>query len=253
MYYLYREEIFMSKTNEDYFDESHPYPGKCYKDPFWVCEHEPITLQEYADRRCISYETVRRQVKKYRADLIPHIRKVGKTQYLDDQAVEFLEEHRRPQAQPEDSQIVRNQIQKLSDTVKQNASNMDIAQRLSQEIGSLQNDNSHLKVKIDQLKQDLQEQECLYKESSEQYRELLEQYNELKTELAVSHKEYENLEETMRHLKTELRMVKQELSTSKNFQKVLNSQVHYYQDIIAGRDPSDPFKDLDFDTDLDED
>ena len=43
------------------------------------------------------------------------------------------------------------------------------------------------------MKQDLQEQECLYKESSEQYRELLEQYNELKTELAVSHKEYENL------------------------------------------------------------
>ena len=89
----------MSKTNEDYFydnliydsfDESHPYPGKCYKDPFWVCEYEPITLQEYADRRCISYETVRRQVKKYRADLIPHIRKVGKTQYLDNNALDYL-------------------------------------------------------------------------------------------------------------------------------------------------------------------
>ena len=52
------------------------------------------TIREYAEARGVSCEIVRRQVAKYRSELREHISKKGRTQFLDDYAVEFLDEHR---------------------------------------------------------------------------------------------------------------------------------------------------------------
>ena len=51
-------------------------------------------IREYAEAHNVSYEAVRRQVVKYQRELRGHVLKEGRTQYLDDFAVRFLDEHR---------------------------------------------------------------------------------------------------------------------------------------------------------------
>ena len=53
-----------------------------------------ISLREYAAKKSISYEAVRQQVSRYRTELGDHIIKNGRQQYLDDEAVAFLDERR---------------------------------------------------------------------------------------------------------------------------------------------------------------
>lgn len=67
----------------------------------WTCENEiGTTIPQYANSQGITYEAARRQVVKYLDnELQGHIRVRNKTKYLDDFAIEFLNEHRRPQAQ----------------------------------------------------------------------------------------------------------------------------------------------------------
>ena len=53
-----------------------------------------ITLKEYAERSHVSYEAVRKQVTRYKLELDGHISKVKRTQYLDEEAVKFLDSKR---------------------------------------------------------------------------------------------------------------------------------------------------------------
>ena len=53
-----------------------------------------ITINDYAKQHGISYQAVSQQVARYKAELEGHITKQGKTRYLDDHAVEFLNERR---------------------------------------------------------------------------------------------------------------------------------------------------------------
>ena len=53
-----------------------------------------ITIKDYAKNNGITYEAVRKQVNRYKSDLEGHISKVGRTQYLDDEAVVFLDSKR---------------------------------------------------------------------------------------------------------------------------------------------------------------
>lgn len=52
------------------------------------------SMREYAEKCGVSYEAVRKQVNRYSAELGEHIYKVGRTQFLDDEAVAFLDAHR---------------------------------------------------------------------------------------------------------------------------------------------------------------
>lgn len=54
------------------------------------------TIKEYARSRGISHEAVRRQLVRYAEELEGHITKQGRSKYLDDKAVEFLDQHRLP-------------------------------------------------------------------------------------------------------------------------------------------------------------
>ena len=85
-----------------------------------------ITLRDYANNKCISYEAVRRQVKRYSSELGSHVIKKGKTRYLDDEAVAFLEEHRQDNAVS-----VQNNIASLTKLQEEN-------KMLLQKIASLQ-------------------------------------------------------------------------------------------------------------------
>lgn len=54
-----------------------------------------ISLKEYAEQSHISYEAVRKQVIRYAAELEGHIIKDGRQQFLDEEAVAFLDEKRK--------------------------------------------------------------------------------------------------------------------------------------------------------------
>ena len=53
-----------------------------------------VTIKEYAKNKGVSYEAVRKQLNRYSGELKGHITKVGRTQYLDDDAVQFLDSKR---------------------------------------------------------------------------------------------------------------------------------------------------------------
>lgn len=54
-----------------------------------------ISLKDYAAQRNITYEAVRKSVTRYKDELEGHITIVDRTQYLDDEAVAFLDEKRK--------------------------------------------------------------------------------------------------------------------------------------------------------------
>lgn len=58
-----------------------------------------MTVREYAEQRSISYETVRRQLLTYRKQLSGHVFFEGRTRYLDEEAVSFLDTKRQEKTQ----------------------------------------------------------------------------------------------------------------------------------------------------------
>ena len=56
---------------------------------------EIMTIKQFADSQGITYEAVRRQTVRYAEELSGHVIRKGRTQYLDEKAVEFLKERRR--------------------------------------------------------------------------------------------------------------------------------------------------------------
>jgi hypothetical protein len=56
---------------------------------------ELMTIKQYAQSQHISYEAIRKQVVAYKHDLQDHIIRKGRTQYLDEYAIEFLTKRRR--------------------------------------------------------------------------------------------------------------------------------------------------------------
>lgn len=53
-----------------------------------------ISLKEYARIKSVSYEAVRQQIARYREELGDHVVKDGRQQFLDEEAVAFLDERR---------------------------------------------------------------------------------------------------------------------------------------------------------------
>lgn len=84
-----------------------------------------ITIKEYAESRKVSYEAVRRQVKDHKKhELKGHVSYEGRQAYLDDFAVDYLDQHRQKRnvvLYPTNKEIeeemtrLRNQISKLQE------------------------------------------------------------------------------------------------------------------------------------------
>lgn len=56
-----------------------------------------VSIKDYARDCGVSYEAVRKQIKRFEEELRGHIHQQGRVQLLDDVAVAFLNEHRAPQ------------------------------------------------------------------------------------------------------------------------------------------------------------
>ena len=79
-----------------------------------------MTIKEYAKTHGISYEAVRKQLTRYCDELRGHITTNGQTKYLDDYAIEFLDQRRRSnpvvvlrQGEREETDLLREQIEAL--------------------------------------------------------------------------------------------------------------------------------------------
>ena len=115
-----------------------------------------VSIREYAKNKGCSYEAVRKQVSRYRSELEGHISKVGRTQYLDDAAVEFLDKKRA------DNPIV------IMETSK------------DEELKRLEAENKALLVKIAELQEALLYEKDQVKLLQEDKIRLLEQKDEKK-------------------------------------------------------------------------
>ena len=78
------------------------------------------TIKQYAEEQGVSYEAIRKQIGTYREDLKEHIIVKGRTQYLDDWAVNFLTERRKEnsvilinQDKADEAEALRQQIETL--------------------------------------------------------------------------------------------------------------------------------------------
>lgn len=90
-----------------------------------------VSIRDYAKNKGVSYEAVRKQVNRYKKELGEHISKVNRTQYLDDEAVAFLDSKRA------ESPIIILENNK------------------DEQIFRLENENKNLLIKVAELQEEL--------------------------------------------------------------------------------------------------
>lgn len=81
-----------------------------------------MTIKEYATSRGVSYETVRRQVAGHKKkELKGHIKYQGNQSFLDDYAIEFLDQHRQPRnvVVTANNEETQRELEKLHNQVHQ--------------------------------------------------------------------------------------------------------------------------------------
>lgn len=113
-----------------------------------------MTIKEFAEVQHVSYESIRKKIKRYEKDLKGHISMQGRTQYLDDFAIDFLSQH---QQKP---QII------IADA--------------NEEIEQLKNENKALLIKVAELQEQLLSEKDNVKLLQNEKIELLEKKNEEK-------------------------------------------------------------------------
>lgn len=108
-----------------------------------------ITIKDYAKDKGISYEAVRKQVKRYATDeLKDHIVVQGRTQFLDEYAVDFLNQKRNESPIIIQEQSKDEELERLKEENKQLliriASLQDELLKEKEEVKILQTEKIHL-------------------------------------------------------------------------------------------------------------
>lgn len=109
------------------------------------------TIKEYAERKNVTYEAIRKQVTRYSKELKGHIIKKGRLQYLDEEAIQFLD------AKRTESLIVVKEVTK------------------NEEIQRLQADKEMLLVKVAELQELLLKEKDQVKQLQQDKIELMEE------------------------------------------------------------------------------
>ena len=77
-----------------------------------------VSIKDFARDNGVSYEAVRKQIKRYAVELEGHVHQQGRTQYLDDVAAAFLQEHRSKPAMVIYDEKSDPRVQKMEDRIK---------------------------------------------------------------------------------------------------------------------------------------
>lgn len=140
-----------------------------------------ISLKDYAAQKNISYEAVRQQVVRYKDELEGHIIRDGRQQFLDEDAVSFLDAKRQKNPVAIIQQNKDEQIEALEEQVKQLlVKTAAQADRIS-ELAEWKADNALLLAGAEQSRlalQATQEEKAVLQRDYDQAAEALEQMRE---------------------------------------------------------------------------
>ena len=104
-----------------------------------------ITIRDYAKENNVSYEAIRKQIKRYEDELNGHIIKQNRTQFLDDIAVAILDQHRRENPVIIVNQDTDSRLKQLEDE------NKNLLIKVAQQADKISQLNEDLKNKIEQM------------------------------------------------------------------------------------------------------
>ena len=158
-----------------------------------------ISFKEYADEHRISYESVRKQVVRYKKELSGHVEKRNRRQYLDDYAVKFLNERRNT-----------NAVEILSEDMKSEGAKNEALQeenkQLLYQIAKLQDqlrEAEKEKGKIQLIEANIQKLETQNEVITAENKELTTKVVQLETEKEYLAREKAELEKEREELKKE--------------------------------------------------
>lgn len=179
-----------------------------------------ITLRDYAKQNNISYEAVRKQVVRYADELGDHIIKDGRQQFLDEEAVAFLDAKRQknPVAiiqMDKDEQIeaLRNEKEALliklasvQDELLQEKNKVQaLIDKQKDQIALLEADNEAQRVKTAEAEKTIQETRIELEKKEESERALAERAVKFENRLSEAMKEFEDKEYLMQQEIEQLR------------------------------------------------
>ena len=104
-----------------------------------------LSIREYAKSRFITYEAARRQVIRYEKELRGKIEIRARTQYLNDQAIEFLDQHRK------DSPVTVYKEKERQETEKQKSELEDLRIKytaLLEQVTMMQKEHSRERIAL---------------------------------------------------------------------------------------------------------
>lgn len=158
-----------------------------------------VSIRDYAKMNNVSYEAIRQQVKRYEDELNGHIIKQNRTQFLDDVAVDILDQHRKENPVVIINKDTDSRLKQLEDE------NKNLLIKVAQQADKISQLNEDLKNKIEQMTSLLLEnnEKTLL---LEQKKDQAEEINQLKEQLDREKKEQLN----------EIEMLKNELEKEKN-------------------------------------
>ena len=104
-----------------------------------------ITIRDYAKENNVSYEAIRKQIKRYEDELNGHIIKQNRTQFLDDIAVAIFDQRRRENPVIIVNQDTDSRLKQLEDE------NKNLLIKVAQQADKISQLNEDLKNKIEQM------------------------------------------------------------------------------------------------------
>lgn len=128
-----------------------------------------MTIREYSEEQKVSYEAIRAQVVRYRDELSGHITVTNRVQYLDDWAIQFLNERRREHPVTVVNTAKNDEIDELKNEID----------TLKAKIFELQEQQIRAQAKIEALK----DEKMAYLEQKGKYTLFLEDYQSQKEQL----------------------------------------------------------------------
>lgn len=140
-----------------------------------------ISLKDYAAQKNISYEAVRQQVVRYKDDLAGHLIRDGRQQFLDEEAVAFLDAKRQKNPVAIIQQNKDEQIEELEDQVKQLLIETAAQAKKISELAEWKAENALLIAGAEQSRlalQEAQEEKAALQRDYAQVAEALEQMRE---------------------------------------------------------------------------
>lgn len=185
-----------------------------------------MTIQDYASKNHISYEAVRRQVAQYKDILQPHIIKKGRTQYLDDFAVDFLEKHRRIQVPANDYNLAWDQIKQYLQDIVENTQSSD-----SQELSDMEQQLDTLKNEKCTLEKQLQDTTEQLKDTEIQLKKTEAQLKEVENHRQILQLKYDELSKRFKQesssLNQQIAFIKERLEFAENLSRILAAKDYH--------------------------